>query len=45
MLIDPESTVPVEMNHRIERIPVLGDDRRAEYVRSPRLRRRRASRR
>ncbi|MFC6150947.1 MULTISPECIES: hypothetical protein [Mumia] len=44
MYIDPESAVPVEMLHRIERIPVLGDDRRAEYVRGPRLRRRRGLR-
>ncbi|MGH1562207.1 hypothetical protein [Mumia sp. DW29H23] len=45
MYIDPEQSVPTEMKHRIERIPALGDDRRAQYVRSPRLRRRRGLRR
>jgi hypothetical protein len=45
MFLDPEQSVQTEMKHRIERLPIPGDDRRAEAVRGPRLRRRRGQRR
>lgn len=45
MYIDPEQSVQTEMKHRVERLPVLGEDRRAGAVTSPRLRRRRGTRR
>ncbi len=45
MYIDPVQSVQTEMKHRIERLPILGDDRRAGAVSGPRLRRRRGTRR
>ncbi|MFD1826159.1 MULTISPECIES: hypothetical protein [Mumia] len=44
MYIDPEQSVTTEMKHRIERLPIPGDDRRADLVRGPRARRRRGLR-
>ncbi|MBW9206652.1 hypothetical protein KV102_12320 [Mumia sp. zg.B53] len=44
MYIDPESSVVTEMKHRIERLSISGDDRRAESVRGASTLRRRGRR-